>query len=70
MRPRRQGRTTASITMVKIQYSRVGWRYDGPTYGFTTSPEVSPGATVGTVHTGVPPHTGFKSRQGAGRAAT
>jgi hypothetical protein len=54
MRPQRQGRTTASTTKVKIQNSWVGHRYDGPTYGFATSPEVGTGATVGPLQIGYP----------------
>jgi hypothetical protein len=49
MHPRRQGCTTASTAKVKIQDSQAGWRYDGPTCRFTTSPKVGPRATVGTL---------------------
>jgi hypothetical protein len=41
-----------------------------PTCRFATSPEVGPGATVGTLQTGYPPHTSSKPRQEAGRATT
>jgi hypothetical protein len=43
----------ASTAKQKVD-NRVGRRRVGPTCGFIASPEVGPGATVGTVQTGYP----------------
>jgi hypothetical protein len=39
-------------TKIKVQDNRAGRRRVGPIYGFTASPEVGPGATVGTLQNG------------------
>jgi hypothetical protein len=43
----------ASTAKQKVD-NRVGRQRVGPTCGFIASPEVGPGATVGTVQTGYP----------------
>jgi hypothetical protein len=49
-----QRRTTTPTTKMKIQKSCTGKEDVGPTYRFTASPEVGPGATIGTLQTGYP----------------
>jgi hypothetical protein len=43
----------ALITKQKVD-NRAGRRRVGPTCGFVASPEVDPGATIGTLQTGYP----------------
>jgi hypothetical protein len=53
-RVRWQRRTTAPTAKMKYQKSCVGKKDVGPNCGFAASPEVSLGATVGTLQIGYP----------------